>query len=111
MKRIISVLAVMALMVAMLAASAMPAFAGGTCKSSYPDPVVDCRGGSGHGGGGEGNGGGGSGGKFVADYGDSRQLVEYSGGGGSRYGFRGGSHCTGGIGSIDTGADCVGRGY
>ena len=102
--RRISMLSTAAFVVVTLSlATAMPAFAGGTCNASFP--TIVCSGGSG--GGGQGSGGG-SGGHFSVDY----LSGEFSSGGGIGGGGKGsgggnGRHCSG---DLYTGYDCSGGG-
>ena len=117
MRRILSVLAVMGLMAAMLAASAMPAFAGGGGKANQcteEAATIECRGGSGSGGQGQPSGGGG--GYFSTDYYLTYQTFKGgSGSGGGEDGSGGsGGNCTSIIlnGSYPTPTDdCHGKGY
>ncbi len=96
MRRILTVMTVALVMAAMMLATAMPAFAGGTCRQSTSTTFV-CSGGTGFGG-----GTGGFGGKIAINLvsGDFTQ----SGGGGGQGGGVGG-RCTG---NFYVGEECKG---
>ncbi len=99
MRRIMLMVTVALVMAAMMMATAMPAFAGGTCRQSTSTTFV-CSGGTGVGG-----GSGGFGGKVAINLASGDFTI--SGGGGGQGGgaggrctgnFYGGEECKGGLG-------------
>ena len=100
MKRLILLGTVAAIMTVMIALAAGPAMSKLNCEFGENRT---CSGGDKESGG---PGHGGFGQHTVVDQGGTGDIVSFSGGGGSRDGLRGGSHCSG-----PEVSDCNGRGF